>query len=154
VDQPGELDARDVARAAVDAGKVPARLGGLRVVVGEEAAAVVLVEGAGEAPLVARERPDVEDLHLEQVARLRRRARDRPREVVHLREVDVLHVVRRVVVLDLAARPVDRLDAEDLALLDRHDRRDLGVPAVVERRLLLPRHFLDVDGNSGLRHGF
>ena len=34
-----------------------------------------------------------------------------------LSEVDVLHVVRAVVVLDLTARPVDALDAEDLARL-------------------------------------
>ena len=66
--QPGELDALDVAAGGVDAGEVPARLGRLREVVAEEAAAIVLVERAGEAPLVAGERAEVEELDLEQVA--------------------------------------------------------------------------------------
>ncbi len=79
-----EADAGDVAGAAVDALEVPAGLGRLRVMVGQEAAAVVLVEGAGEAPLIARERSDVENLHLQEVARLGPLAGDRPRKVVHL----------------------------------------------------------------------
>jgi hypothetical protein len=83
VDEPRELDAGDVARLAVDALEVPASLRRLGVVVREEAAAVVLVERAREAP--GLERAEVEDLDLEQIAGLRRLDGDGAREVVDLR---------------------------------------------------------------------
>jgi len=54
VDQAGEAHAGDVARLREDAVELPARLGGLREVVGQEAAAVLAVERAREAPLRGR----------------------------------------------------------------------------------------------------
>ena len=60
----------------------------------------------GEAPGEALERADVHDVDDQEVARVGRLARrvldrDRPREVVRAGEVDVAHVGRVVVVLDL-----------------------------------------------------
>ena len=51
--------------------------------------------------------------------------------------------------------PRTALDAEELALLDPRDGRDVGVPAVVQRRLgvLLPGRLLDVDADDCLHHG-
>lgn len=46
MNEPRELHARQVARRAVNAGEVPARLGGLRIVVRQKAATVILVERA------------------------------------------------------------------------------------------------------------
>ena len=39
-------------------------------------------------------------------------------QIVYLGKINVLHVVGTVVVLDLAAGPVDTLDLDDLAILD------------------------------------
>ena len=46
------------------------------------------------------------------------------------------------------------LDAEQLALLDPCDGRDVGVPAVVQRRLgvLLPGGLFDVDADDCVHH--
>lgn len=37
---------------------------------------------------------------------------------MHLRQVDIAHVVGRIIVLDLPARPVDTLDFDRLAVFD------------------------------------
>ena len=148
-DQPGvhdasELDAGDVPGVGVDPAEVPAGLAGVGEVLIEEAAAVFQREDAGEAPFRVRQYADVEDVDHQQVARLSALHADRAREVVHLREVDFLDVHRRVVVFDLAPRPVDALDAELIAGLDRRHHRDVGVPAVVQDVLLF-RGFRNVD---------
>jgi acetamidase/formamidase len=55
--------------------------------------------------------------------------------VVHSGKVDVAHVVRTVVVLDVAAGPVVGLEDEVVAWLDPHGNRDVRVPAVVHQRV-------------------
>eukprot|EP00967_Tisochrysis_lutea_P128381 scaffold219515_cov30-Tisochrysis_lutea.AAC.1 len=101
--------------------------------VSEEASSIVLVEGAREAPFVSFERAEVEYLNFEQVSRLRRLDRDGAAQVVHLGQVDMLDVIGGVIVLDLAPSPVDRLDAEGLALCDCDDGRNIWMPTIVLR---------------------
>mmetsp|Transcript_20753 Transcript_20753/g.67150 ORF Transcript_20753/g.67150 Transcript_20753/m.67150 type:complete len:531 (-) Transcript_20753:214-1806(-) len=93
VDEPSEAHARDVARAAVDALKVPDGLGRLRIVVSQEPPTIVFVESAAEAPFVALQRSQVQDFNLEKIAWLGRLDCNRATQVVHLREVDVFDVV-------------------------------------------------------------
>jgi hypothetical protein len=66
---------------------------------------VGLVEDARETPGLVLEGLHIHDLDEEQIARLGALNLEGPGEVVHLGQVDVAHVVGRVVVADLAARP-------------------------------------------------
>jgi hypothetical protein len=66
-------------------------------------------------------------------------ARDAGLGVTYRGEVDALHVLGAVVVVDLPAGPVHGLDAEDLALAHLPDGGNLRVPPVVQRHRLLPR---------------
>jgi hypothetical protein len=70
--------------------------------------------------LVSRKRPEVANFHDKQITWVRRLASrvmdcDGPGEVVHLAQVNVADVGRVVVVVDLPARPVQRLNAEEVA---------------------------------------
>lgn len=114
--------------------------------------AVLSGESSCEAPLVAVQGAEVEELYLEKVTRLRPLHFDGAGEVVDLREVDILDVVRAVVVLDLSPRPVDAFHAKLFALLDLGNWRDIGMPAIVQGALLIPRGALGIDGNQSLRH--
>src|SRR5690606_31911065 len=67
---------------------------------------------------------------------------------------DVPDVVGRVVVADLAVRPLLALDADVGARLDRHGGRDVRVPPVVARYRLVPHGLALVDAEHDLRHGF
>lgn len=84
----------------------------------QKAAAVVLVEDAGEAPWVVLEGLNVLDLHEKNVARLCCLDFKGTRQIVDLGQVDVLHVVGAVIVLDLASSPVHTLDLDGLTILD------------------------------------
>src|SRR5215203_1586223 len=103
VPDPHELHVRYVARGRVQTTKVPNRLVGLRVDIREKAATVLLGEDAGVAPLISGSGggSHVEDVHDQQVARLRAVNVDRPGEHVARRQVDVADVVRGIVVPDL-----------------------------------------------------
>ena len=96
-------------------------LAGVRIVFGQESAAVGLGEQAGEAPLGLLEHADVEDVHDQQVTRLRAVNADGAGQIVDLGEIDHVDVVGGVVVLDLAAGPVDALDAEFIAGIHHGD---------------------------------
>ena len=139
MDDAGEVHARDVAGIGVDALKCPSTPSAPREMIGQEAAAVLLGEDAGEAPVALRQRADVEDVDHQQVAGLRALDPDRAGQVVHLGEIDIAHVVGVVVVLDLAAGPVEALDAELIAGLDPGDHRDVRMPAVVDHVVLVGR---------------
>ncbi len=110
--QAGKPHARDVPRRGVDAVQVPDGLGRVGIMVGEETAAVVAGEDAGEAPLVAPQAADIEDVDDENVAGLGPFDLDRAAQDVDDRQVDVADVVRAVVVLDLAVGPVLAFDPE------------------------------------------
>lgn len=123
VNQTGEAHARDVPAGAVDAVKVPDGLGGLRVVVLEEAAAVGLGEDAREAPGGVVKGLDVGDVDDEQVAGLGALDVKGASQVVDLGQVDVAHVVGAVVVADLPAGPVEAFDLDGFAGLDGAEDR-------------------------------
>jgi len=121
-------------------------------VVGEESAAVLQVEDPREPPLVVRERAEVEDVDHQDVARFGALDADRTAQVVVRREHHVADVVRVVAVLDLVAGPVETLDAELLARLDRLDRRRVRVPPVHDGVRLFVWRRLRVDLEHRLRH--
>ena len=41
---------------------------------------------------------------------------------LHLRQIHILNIIRVVVVLDLASRPIDTFDTKDFSFLDRRHR--------------------------------
>src|SRR5829696_7567254 len=114
VPDPHELHVRHVARRRVQTTKVPNRLVGFGVDVGEETTAILLGEDAGVAPLISGPGggSHVEDVHDQQVARLRAVNVDRPAQDVAGREVYIADVVRGIVVPDLQVGPIQALDAE------------------------------------------
>lgn len=71
----------------------------------QEAATIVLVKHAREPPRLVLERLDIHDLDEQQVTRLGILNLERPAEVVNLGQVDIEHVICRVIVADLAAGP-------------------------------------------------
>ena len=46
-------------------------------------------------------------------------------------QINVQHVIRRIVISDLTASPIDTLDLDDLSVLDRAIEWYVGVPAIV-----------------------
>jgi hypothetical protein len=64
---------------------------------------------------------------------------------VHLGQVSQLNVLGRIVVFDLPTSPIDAFQPEDLSLGDCAHRRDIWVPAVVERNWLIEGRFGHVD---------
>src|SRR6266853_3324036 len=70
---------------------------------------------------------------------------------MHDGEIDVAHVVGRFVVLDEAAGPVISLHDEIISRLHPCDDRDVGMPAVVDR-LVLVRGLRKVDFYQCLCH--
>ena len=95
-------------------------------------------EDAGVAPFIALERTDIEDVDDEDVAGLGAGDLDRPEQMMAGRQVAVADIGGVVVVLDLTAGPVESLDDEIVARLHRHDRRDVRMPAIVQRRVAAP----------------
>lgn len=84
MNEAGEAHTGDVARGTEYSLEVPDRLGGFGVVFVEEAAAVVFVEDAGEAPWVVLEWLHVLDLYEEDVSGLGFFDFEGAREVVDL----------------------------------------------------------------------
>ena len=121
--------------------------------VGEETAAVAAGKDAGEAPLVAAQGADIEDVDDENVARLGAAHLDRAAEDVDDRQVDVADVVGTVVVLDLAVGPVLAFHPKRLARIDGDGGGDVRVPAVVADDFLFGHRLLQVDREERLGHG-
>ena len=133
--------------------QVPDRLARLRVVVGEEAAAVLLGEDAGEAPLVLR------------AARRRRGCRRpggrparRPRRAIGpLRTCTIGQSTSRMsfglssFLICPSVQSLHSIRNSSPGLTDDH-RRNVGVPAVVARDLLLRHGLRQVDLEQCLRH--
>ena len=151
MDEAGELHAGNVTRMGIQAGDVPDRLLRQREVVGQEAAAVLLGEEAVEAPQAFRQGADVEQIDHQKIAGLGALDSDRAGQEMHDRQIDVAHVVGRIVVLDEAAGPVVGLDEEIVAGFDPGDHRDVGMPAIVDRRILVGR-FRKIDLDQCLGH--
>jgi hypothetical protein len=146
-----------VARGGDVAAEVPDHLVGVGEPVGEKAAPVALGKRAGIAPAHARERAfvllitgvDLEDVDHQEVARLGAFDVEGPAEDVHAGQRRMANVVGRVVVLDRAVEPLAAVGAEDVSGLDRRDRRDVRVPAVVADQGLV-RELLRVVGKMFL----
>ena len=151
MDQAGEVHAGHMARRGVEALDVPDRLLRQREMLGQEAAAVLLGEEAVEAPQAFLLRPDVEQVDHQEIAGLRALHADRAGQEVHDRQVDVAHVVGRIVVLDEAAGPVVGLDDEVVARIDpRHDR-NVRMPAIVDHVVVVGR-LREIDLDQCLWH--
>ena len=88
----------------------------VRVDLVKKASPIVLVKHAGKAPRLLLEWLHILDLHHEDISRLGAFHLERARQVVNLGEVDVLHIVRTVIVANLASCPIDTLHLEDLPI--------------------------------------
>lgn len=84
----------------------------------EEAAAVVFVEDAGEAPWLFLEGLHVLDLDYEDVSWFCGLDFEWAGQIVDFGQVDVFHVICTVVVADLSSCPIYTLDLDDFAALD------------------------------------
>lgn len=150
VDEAGELDVGDVAGGAVDAFKVPDGFGCGGVELVKEATlsfccqhemgrereeratyTIGLVKDAREAPWLVLKGLDVHDLYEKGITWLGIFNGERAGQVVNTGEVDILDVVRGVVVLDLAAGPVQAFNLDRLAIFDGGCWRDVWVPPVL-----------------------
>ena len=61
--------------------------------IGQKAAAVLLGKEAGEPPKAFLQRADVEQIHHQQIAGLGALDADRAGEEMHVRQIDVAHVI-------------------------------------------------------------
>jgi len=84
----------------------------------EKPSTIALIKNARKPPRLLLEGLDVLDLDHEHVTRLGCLDLEGTGKVVDLGQVNVLHIIGAVVILDLPARPVDTLDLDDLAVLD------------------------------------
>lgn len=84
----------------------------------EEAAPVVAVKNARESPGPVLEWLNVHDLDEKNIAGLGALDLEGAAQVVHARQVNVAHIVGRVIVANLPTRPVQALDFDSLPILD------------------------------------
>ena len=61
---------------------------------------------------------DILDLNQEDVSGLSCLDLERPRQIVDFCQVDVLHIIGTIIVLDLAARPIEALNLDNFTILD------------------------------------
>lgn len=104
------------------------RGGSLRIGVDlvKKATAVPPVKDAREAPGLVIEGLDIHNLNDEDISWLCSFNLEWTGEVVDLGQVDILHVVRRIVVFDLATSPVDAFDLNRLAIFNGAAEGDCG----------------------------
>ena len=84
----------------------------------QEASSVVFVENACKSTRLLLERLHVLDFDDEDIARLCCFDFEWPAQVVHSCQINILHIIRRVVVANLAAGPIYTLDLHDFTILD------------------------------------
>jgi hypothetical protein len=97
----------------------------------QEAAAVLARENAGKAPGRVRQRPQIEQIDHQQVARFRPFDPERPAEIMDLGQVDIADIVGAVVVPDLPAGPVVAFDPELVARFEHLDHGQVRMPPVM-----------------------
>lgn len=94
----------------------------------KEASPIVFVKNASKSPRLLLEWLHILDLHYKNVSRFGAFHLKRPRQVVNLGEVNVLHIVRAVIVANLPPCPIYALHFEDFPIFDfgrkRNCRRD------------------------------
>jgi len=153
VDKAGESDPGNVAGGAVDALEVPDGFGGLWVDFVQEASTIIFREHAGEAPWLVLEGLYILDVDQKNITRLGGLDLEWSSEVVNSSQIYISDVIRRIIVLDLSACPVDALDLDCFLVLDLLARRDVWVPTVMQvRKFSWVR--LKVDLNSGSQRLF
>ena len=118
-----------------------------RVDLVEETSAVVLVEDTCEAPWLMLEWLDILDLYQKHITGLSTFNLEWSGEVVDSCEVNILHIICRVIVANLATSPVHTLDFNDLSILDGAIEGHIRMPSIVEA-WLFPRGLLQVDLES------
>ena len=97
----------------------------------QETTSIVLVEYTCETPRLIFERLNVLDLDEKCVARLSTLYIKWARKIVDLGQIDVLHVVGRVVVANLTSGPVDAFDLDDLSILDLTSEWNIRMPSIL-----------------------
>lgn len=165
MNEAGEADVRDVAGRAEYALEIPdcfctvkgsvniAQLWSFEILLRfgvdlvKEASAVVLVEDAGEAPWLMLEWLNILNLDKQDITRLRTFDLEWSREIVDSREVDILHIIGRVIVANLSTGPVYTFDLDYFSILDCPIERDVRMPSIV-KSWLLPSRLLQVNLES------
>ena len=84
----------------------------------KKASAVVFVEDARKAPWLLLKRLHVLYFNYEDIAWLCGFYLERTAQVMDLRQIDILHVVRAIVVSNLSSSPINAFYLDDLAVLD------------------------------------
>ena len=100
----------------------------------QKSTAIVSVKDPGEAPRLLLKRLYVLDLDDEYISRLCCFYFKRTTQVVYPRQIDVLHVICTVIILDLASSPVNAFYFYNFAILDRTNKRNWS--PVRNRRLI------------------
>lgn len=150
MDQAGELDARDVTRAAVYAFKVPDCLGsaahssasvppgvvsGDRIRLGvdliQKSTTILFCKYTSETPRLVWQGLNVLDLNEKNITGLSRLDLEGSAQIMDSGEVNVSDIVGAVIVADLAARPVNTLDTHGFAILDSPCKGDVGMPSIL-----------------------
>src|SRR5438105_1967794 len=126
-----QSDVRQVTGGGKDPLQIPDRFVGSGEAIRQEAATIALGKNSGKAPfgLWPGEGPHLENIHHEDIARFRPDDANGPTEDVRDGEVNITHIVRIVVVLNLAVRPVFAFHAEAGSWTDGGDGRNIGMPA-------------------------
>ncbi|EMA43656.1 hypothetical protein C449_13907 [Halococcus saccharolyticus DSM 5350] len=124
-------DIRDVSRRDSITVKVPDRLRCVGEMVGEESTAVLLGEGSSKAEFRSFvERSHVEKLDFQQVAGFGTVYVDRSSQIMYLCEVNVTDFIRVIIILNLSASPVKRLETHGLAWIRLDNRRNVRMPPI------------------------
>lgn len=84
----------------------------------QKPAPIFLRKNPRETPQLVFQRLHVLDIDEEHIAGFCAFDFEGPSEVMHLCQIDVSHIVGRIIVLNLPARPVDALDLDRLTVFD------------------------------------
>ena len=143
MDEACESNSRDVTGAAVDAFEIPDGFGRFGVDLVKEALSILLATGQPfeivcrpyssvlfgkdtcEAPWLVLQWLYVLNVYHENVSWLGSLNVERSCEIVDSREIDISHIIGRVIVADLSSCPVYTFDLDCLAILDVADGRNL-----------------------------
>ena len=90
----------------------------IRIYLVQESSTIALFENTRKAPWLLLEGLNVLYLNNQDVPWLCRFNLKRASQVVNLSEVNIFHVISAVVILNLAARPVNAFNFDDFAVLD------------------------------------
>lgn len=134
---PSESNNGNVTRRAINPFQIPAGLAGARKVICQETAAVFLRKRACKAPFVVVQGTQIKKFYLQKVSWFCSFDRDRPAEIMNLRQIHILHIIGFVAVLNLSSSPVNTFNAKYVSFLHRCNWRDIRVPAGVQGNFLL-----------------